>query len=158
MTKICKQCQGEIPDKAKKCKHCGSRVPMTKKQTLITIFAGSIVLFIILGLGQMGSNASGINSSSSTMVSIGDEAKLKASSDTIPVAIDEKAFDELTKAAVAGDDIGFAQIFLEGRAFPISSGTKVKVIDQTMFRRKIRILEGDKLGMSGWVDSELVVK
>jgi len=90
---------------------------------------------------------------SSSSVSVGEEGLLlKATA----VAVSEQAYDELTDVAVAEDIIGFSQMSLEGKLFLIEKNTRVLVIDRTFFRSKVRILEGEYFGRSGWVSEEHV--
>ncbi len=49
-------------------------------------------------------------------------------------------------------------MLIAGLVFTVNNGTKVRVIDygKGMFKRKIRILDGGKKGMSGWVPYEWI--
>lgn len=58
--------------------------------------------------------------------------------------------------SVANDKDGKVLLLASGRVFAVKSGTKVLVIDQAMFKRKVRVLEGEQKGLSGWVAVEYV--
>lgn len=90
---------------------------------------------------------------SSNSVNVGKEGFLLRAT---AVAVNEQAYDELTDAAVAKDEMGFALMRLNGKLFLIEKKTKVLVINRTFFRSKVRILEGEYLGRSGWVATEFV--
>lgn len=72
------------------------------------------------------------------------------------MAVDEDAFRELTKAAVAKDYLGMADLEVRGRIFGVDQGTRVLPIDSGFAKTKVRILEGKGLGRSGWVPYEFV--
>jgi hypothetical protein len=91
-------------------------------------------------------------------VQVGEEGRLRAGTEPIvTVAVTRADFDELGKAAAAKDNIGFFNVVLAGRAFPVDRNTRVLVIDMDPNVRRVRILEGPELGRSGWVPMEFVV-
>jgi hypothetical protein len=105
------------------------------------------------------------NQNTSQWLSIGDEGILKTGTvDPIFLATDETSFDSLSKALLANDTAGVIELAGQNKVFGVSSGSKVKVVDQKTFIRKVRILEGvksvdsDKVGQAGWVPVEWVVK
>ncbi|MFH1971791.1 MAG: hypothetical protein ABIJ05_05465 [Patescibacteria group bacterium] len=106
------------------------------------------------------SDVSPKTSSSSKSVSVGEEGRLYLDSETseILVAIDKEALDDLTDASVARDTYGYQQVYYEGRAYWVASGTKVLVLDRTFATTKFRIVEGDYYGEIGWVPYEWVIK
>jgi len=144
---------------------------MTKKQKnwfekhpIISLF---LVLFILAFIGISSEGDKNSNSPNSpnpttedtqkTLLSVGDEGRLYVEGlDLVGVATTKEALDELTKASVARDSIGYSNVYLEGRAFQVESNTKVLILDITFATRKIRILEGDYYGQSGWVPYEWV--
>lgn len=105
-----------------------------------------------------------------TDVRVGDEAYLRLSSTTDPEQIillainSENAFDQLIKALLANDTQGIIELVEQGKVFGVSNGTRVFVIDSGIGKRKVRILQGlrpvdqDKIGRTGWVVKEQVVK
>lgn len=94
---------------------------------------------------------------------IGDEGILNNNSDKSNfeggsiLAVDEKAFDDFIQALVADDKLGYSQMLGAGKLFIVDNGTAVKVISIGLFKREVRILEGDYLGRSGWIAFEFVV-
>ena len=92
----------------------------------------------------------------STGVSIGNEGTLDSGANKSPVAITEDAFKAWTKAKVANDTHGMAQLMLIGSVFLVERGTRVLVIDSGTFTQKIRILGGGQTGRAGWVPYEYV--
>jgi hypothetical protein len=75
---------------------------------------------------------------------------------TLLVAIDRAALDEFTKVSVAKDYYGLGQLIASGRLFEVPAGTRVLVIDSSVFSRKVRIMEGASAGQSGWLAYEFV--
>jgi hypothetical protein len=146
--KKCKFCAMMIPKDAKICPHC------RKKQGTSTIVK---ILAVIFGLMVIGAIMNGITGKPTTTgVAVGKEAILNGGGQETLMAISEPAYDEWTKAAAAKDKYGMGILLTSGRAFTVKSGTKVLVIDQSMFKRKVRILEGKQKGLSGWAAMEHV--
>lgn len=83
---------------------------------------------------------------------VGQEARLTVSSGVVVVCRAKEGMKELTKLSVANDTLGIAEMMLRGRAFGVESGTKVLIIDNGFDVRQVRILEGQMLGRSGWVN------
>ena len=75
-----------------------------------------------------------------------------------PVAITEAALDQFLKSHSANDKHGMVQMIATGMVFSVDNGTKVLVIDygEGMFKRKIRILEGEMEGRAGYIPYEWV--
>jgi|GEM_PF-2268835 len=101
-----------------------------------------------------------------TSLSIGDEGFLKVGDDPnniVFIATDLDAFDELMKIIRAKDAYGLLELGMQGKAFGVTNGTKVKIIDTAMGKRRVRIIQGvkpideDKVGLSGWIPKEWVV-
>ena len=94
--------------------------------------------------------------SKTRILGTGDQGILFMDGGTIPVAVTKEAMDQMTRSFTVKDEIGFNNLFLSGQAFWAKSGTKVLVIDSTFTTSKVRILEGDYYGQSGWVPYEWV--
>lgn len=87
--------------------------------------------------------------------SVGSEVVIYAPNlDTAYLGVDKESYDMWIKAASAKDYIGMAQLEALGKVFPVSNGTKVLVIDRNFALRKVRVLEGDAFGKSGWLPRE----
>lgn len=74
----------------------------------------------------------------------------------IPVAVDEGSLSEATSAAVAGDQVAWTELISSHRIFLVTQGTRVLVIDRGFGTRRVRILDGPRQGMAGWVPADLV--
>ena len=70
---------------------------------------------------------------------------------------------KFVKSVKIQDKYGAMHLFMSGRVFIVDHGTRVLVIDvKTVFSvpayAKVRILEGDYTGASGWLPIEFVAK
>jgi len=74
----------------------------------------------------------------------------------VVLGVRETDLDAFTKASVAGDKAGVAELYLAGRIIDTPSGTRVKVIDRSTFKRKVRLMTGPRAGQTGWVPHEWV--
>lgn len=109
-------------------------------------------LAVLIGCLMFGCGAP---SETTAPASVGSEAVIRAPNlDTVYLAIDKESFNMWTKACVAKDYIGMAQLESAGLVFPVPNGTKVLVIDRDTFIRQVRILEGSAFGKSGWLPFE----
>jgi len=70
------------------------------------------------------------------------------------IASTKDAFDQMTKAAIAGDTVGLRQLMLAGLVRTVPSGTRVLVIDQGMYTRQVRFESGDLTGQTAWIAYE----
>jgi hypothetical protein len=87
--------------------------------------------------------------------SVGTQVELRIASGSIVVSVSEQAYDEFQTLAIAEDLIGIAQLVADGVAFTVPSGTAALVIDRGFEKRRVRILEGEHAGRTGWVTSTL---
>jgi hypothetical protein len=85
-------------------------------------------------------------------VSVGDTVKLSNGNDVVQIARDISTFDRLTSAAVAKDDVGYAEA--SANAFFVADGTKALVIDRGFGRLRVRIKEGPYIDEVGWVPTD----
>jgi RNA polymerase subunit RPABC4/transcription elongation factor Spt4 len=146
-TTQCKYCSMTIPKDAKICPHCQKRLKTSTIVWILTIF------FIIIGIGTCKGMTSNSNISSK---SISDICTLSTNIDIVPIAVSKSAFEEWTKARIAKDDPGMKELVLSGKIFFVQTGTKAKIIDRDYLIRKVRILNGDKEGIAGWVAADYV--
>lgn len=140
-SKKCRSCAMAITEKAKVCPYCRKSQGISPKVAFVII--AIFTIFIIMAF---------LNAPSYR--SIGQDAVLNSGGDLVPVAINEAAFNDWTKARVAKDKTGMTFLLASGRIFSVDTGTKVRVIDQAYLIRKIRILSGEKEGASGWVSAD----
>lgn len=139
-----------------------------------------IIVFAVIGLismlgGNKNTNTTSTTPSNSTTpvnqksdtvsLQVGEEGILKPSDlNSVYLAVDEQAYDELSKALLATDTQGVADLLIKGKIFEASGGSKVLVIDSKTFSRKVRILEEvsnsntKAVGEAGWIPYEWVVK
>jgi hypothetical protein len=88
---------------------------------------------------------------------IGTQAYIVTPMNYPHIAVDEKALDAYIKA-IASNDIphGVLELYQQRRLFQVENGVKVKILDLGFGKAKVRILEGDKTGYTGWIVSEWV--
>jgi RNA polymerase subunit RPABC4/transcription elongation factor Spt4 len=146
-TTQCKYCCMMISRDAKICPHCQKRLKTSTLTWILTIF------FIIIGIGTCQEIISDSNIGSK---SISDICTLSTNIDIVPISVSKEAFEEWTKARVAKDDQGMKNLIFLGKVFFVSSGTQAKIIDREYLIRKVRILNGDKEGIAGWVSANYV--
>ena len=89
-------------------------------------------------------------------VEIGDTCILNGGGSMNIIGTNYEDLKALDKAAIAGDEQAVIEMYYQGRAFAVPSGTKVLFIDSSWAGRKIRILEGDYKGKSGWVSRDYI--
>lgn len=75
--------------------------------------------------------------------------------ESVMVAVDEKALDELISAiSTRGDD---AQTLIQsGRVFTVPNKTRVRIIEASFAKLRVRIIEGDKIMFEVWVPERWV--
>jgi ribosomal protein L40E len=88
--------------------------------------------------------------------SVGDEVVLSVSSGKAIVADSPENFERVVHLSVVGDNLGIAELALQGHAFLVDSGTRVKIIDSGIVKSEVRIMEGQFFGRSGWVPREFL--
>jgi len=79
----------------------------------------------------------------------------EVSNTNVPIAISEKARDELIKAYVNDDNTLKGMLVINGQVFFGQNGNEVRVLDRNWTGEwyKIRIEEGSFFGKEGWVMS-----
>ena len=74
---------------------------------------------------------------------------------SVTVAVDEKALDELISAmSMRGD--GLDRLLQSGRVFDVPNKTRARIIEASSSKLKVRILEGDKMMHEVWVPERWV--
>ena len=73
------------------------------------------------------------------------------------LAADEEAYDLMTEAAVARDELGLRDLAARDRIYSVPEGTEVRVLDLGFLSTKVRVQEGEHMGRVGWQAREFVV-
>lgn len=68
----------------------------------------------------------------------------------VPIAVSEPAYEELTELMTAGDNYGIRQLVDAGFVHEIERGTGILLLDISMFKKRVRVLEGPYAGEAGW--------
>lgn len=75
----------------------------------------------------------------------------------VAVGMDENALLKFHQALRIKDRQGSTALLLSGRVFSVATGTNIMVIDYgSVGIRKIRVLDGDRKGLSGFVHEESI--
>jgi hypothetical protein len=139
-----------IPKEAKFCPYC-------RRNLGTSVFtAGVAVLAFFLLIGFFATFSSNLGDGGSPSVSVGKKGTLQSGGELVPVAITDSDFKEWMKAIVAKDQQGQTLLISSGKIMFVKSGSGVLVIDTDWLERKVRILDGDHKGKSGWVLYEYV--
>lgn len=155
----------ETKDPTGNFKKTGTNAKMSKKKGVVMV--SIIVLFVITTIWAISSTNKGsnqINMPTRPSLSVGDEGIINNNDEinncegTVALTMTEEAQDEFTKTSIAKDSAGFAEMILEGKIFIVDNCTKAKVIDSSMFKRRVRILEGEQAGKAGWLPYEFITK
>jgi hypothetical protein len=122
----------------------------------VLLLASVIMVGQLLWLFDPSTRTSSISRSGRPIYS-GEKARLQIEGvESIGVAIDGEAFDELIQARIAHDTYGILELMLSGRVFTIENSTMALVLDGGLFKTRVRILNGRGQGKAGWVPSEWV--
>lgn len=141
--------------------------PAAKKGTRILaislVLAAIVVIFSVIvsrWLGARGpssgktpaAGAAASGNAGGGIGGVGSEGRLSAGTmSSIPVAVDEKALDELMSVLPTRNNDGVEELIQSGRLFRVRSDTKVRVLEYGSAKIKVRILEGDSVTLDGWV-------
>jgi len=90
----------------------------------------------------------------------GSIARLENSQRLVPIASDERIFEQATKAEEAQNESEINELLRSGKLFQVVNGTKVQILEVGWTKVKIKILEGsytDRVGHVpiGWVKGKL---
>jgi hypothetical protein len=91
---------------------------------------------------------------------VGQEGTLTTEDDpsSVPICTTDASYDEWIDAGIANDKIGQTNLILRGLVIPVKTPVKILVLDHGLFSSQVRILEGENLGVKGWVAAEWVRK
>ena len=122
------------------------------RSTLTVLAACAFTLLAVAS-----SDSGGGGTASTTFPQVGEVGKIYVEGLDHPLlAVDKRAFDEWVTVCAAGDQHGAAQMHATGKMFAVDNGTRVKVIDIAFGALRVRVLDGDETGKSGWISHEFV--
>jgi len=92
--------------------------------------------------------------------SVGERGHLHSGTELVALAVEKKVLDEWNDALFANDTFGRTELLTSGRIFVVPDGTEVLMLDSgwSIFVCKVRILEGEHLGQTGWIPVEWVTE
>jgi len=122
----------------------------------------TVVIVMILFIMSMSLSSDSSNNSPelrSETIHIGEEGFLRANDASfVLLGASKESYDAFLDAQIATDSFGTSELLQSGLIFSVPADTKILVIDSTFAMRKVRILEGERIGQIGWVPYEFVVK
>jgi hypothetical protein len=126
---------------------------------LIVIAIGSVAVFVATrssgSANQPAANSKSKNRNSDPFVSglsVGSDAHLFLEGrDSVMVAVDENASNEMVSAISSRDQTAIDSLIESGRALNAVNNTRVRVLQSATGRIKVRILEGPHMMAEGWV-------
>ena len=129
------------------------------------IFTSLITLILLVGFFVKDLNFTGntiIDSPEdiiSDFVNVGEVGVLYTEGSNIVVlARSKEALGELIKTATEEDQEGYYNIFSRGEAYAVPSVTKAGVLERDSTIVKVEILNGEYVGLSGWIFSDWIIK
>lgn len=127
---------------------------------IICVVIGVLVLLYVFapwGRGTDSRAARPAPTSSFSNLLVGQEGHLDNGDITmVLVAVDDAAYDDLHKVANANDDVGIRELVRAGRVFLTPQHTAIRVLENSVFSVKVRILDGAQKDRAGWVPAEFV--
>lgn len=75
--------------------------------------------------------------------------------DSIMVAVDEKTLDELI-SVISSQGAEVQNLIQSGRVFTVPNRTRVRIVEEGFAKLKVRIIEGEKIMLEGWVPERWV--
>ncbi len=139
---------------------------LKNRYAIIALAAISIVIVIALvrrstsdPANPAATGATGQSSASPSRgnLSVGSEARVAVGNrDSIMMAADERALDELVAALSANDTNRIGSLVESGRVFSVDSNTRVRILESGLGKLKVRVLEGASVVMEGWVPDRWV--
>ena len=141
-----------------------AKVAVVSLAVIAVVIAGLLVTrwFISAGKPLSGRNPNSsttdpTNATGRTNVGVGSEVRLHVEGLTsIPVAVDEKALDELMNALPAGNTERMDELIQSGRVFQVDNDTSVRIVEAGFAKIKVRVIEGSLVMFEGWVSERWV--
>jgi hypothetical protein len=133
---------------------------LTKREiAIICVVIGVLVLLYVFapwGRGTDSRAARPAPTSSFGNLLVGQEGHLDNGGAMAFVALDDAAYDALNKAAGVDDQAGIRELVSAGRVFLTPQHTAIRVLENSVFSVKVRILDGAQKDKAGWVPAEFV--
>lgn len=87
----------------------------------------------------------------------GDWGRLESGEEAdVALAVDLAALKAMTDAKANDDNLGYLEVLVTRRAFPVPKGTRVKITEAGETAFKVQVMEGELKGYAGWVAVECV--
>lgn len=129
----------------------------SKNRLPVEAIAGSIfgIASLLLMCWLMGSHESRppVNKPA---VSAGEIGYLSAGGGSLLICTTRDAHSQFVRFAVARDEHGFSELLLNGQAFAVEHGTRVRVLGGITVR-EVRVIEGPMTGRRGYISSEFIL-
>lgn len=87
---------------------------------------------------------------------IGQQGHVQSPATDVAVATSEAGFDALMRAVAVKDNAAVGALALSGDVFTVPNGTAVLVLARQSTKVQVRLLDGPRPGVIGWVIAEYV--
>jgi hypothetical protein len=181
---VCPDCRAEISKQAKTCPRCGRPNKSKGNYGCGSLILGSIVVFFVVTPIMRKRGEGPIPDPDSDPAAVapppaaapglpaaqGDPAVTQATRpragaagviarpglDGTWAAIDEAAFDLMTRAFLAKNTDLLMSMIREGKVVQVPNGTRVHVLESPFTSSKFRVADGPQKGFEGWTPWEYI--
>lgn len=171
----CIKCKTPVSSEVQRCPACGKAFPhsrIVKYGSILLVVVGIPVIGFIGFVIYQSSAAKAANESVATPLqpsviaeqpkptpSTTAECRIKmtGSSGDVPVFPTAAGLDEYVAAAAAGDNDATAMAFRANSGFLVPAATRCFRVDVGVVKSKVRILDGDHRGETGWLPTEFTM-
>lgn len=124
---------------------------MCKRVAAIALsLLASLALSGCISGGEPAPTSANANSAEAAGRGVDSEARLYLEGrDSVMVAVDEKAFNELINTLSYGGDV--VSLIESGKIFTVPNNTRVRILEIATAKNKVRIIDGDRVMQEGWV-------
>jgi hypothetical protein len=138
-------------------------LPTRRKSTAVVAVAVLIAVVSLVGWFGFGANApsgSGArqesagseNTAQGTKRGVGSETRLYIDGQSsVPVAVDEKTFDELIEALSTRRTESLETLAQSRKIFRVDNDTRISILEIGAGKVKVRVVEGPHVTMDGWI-------
>lgn len=178
----CPKCQALVDEGMRFCPACGQNIGPSKQTTTeknlqdlenpvgrITCLILSVVILVMVGYCSYSSIYKPVTTTpSDTRVSptanLGDTVRLSLGSgvsagQALLLVTEKEDWAELSKILQARDWEGIMEMTAAGKAFSATNGARARVLNVSgiiAVMYKVRVLDGENQGRSGWIPAEFV--